>query len=392
MEEDFNKETTIKVQKVPIVGLDQKTRLPFTVEAISAALFVGLIASVPLLLASNTKESLTKIHYVESVALLLWLGGAIWLFTSVIMFSSVHFELTRCLTIVEAVYLLAQVITTVGYGDITPAYPRGQVCLAFYVLAALLLYGGLMMELSQVLVERAEESAAYFQERASTLGHEVAGHLKAVTGSSSATDADELQQASAAAEAASADGPKETPKGTLFKRQHAISYKPLMKSATLFTMIAGIGVLFWHYYPGEGKTWLEAIYMSIITLSTVGFGALTATTEAGKVFGAFWMIFGVTAMGSVIGCAVELVLGHKLMERSKTKEAQERYHQLVKGCSAKEGMSRYDFLKCELLYSNLLSEEALGEIEEKFDSLNPTATGLLSARKILGHTPQATPR
>merc|ERR1719221_1792560 len=57
-----------------------------------------------------------------------------------------------------------------------------------------------------------------------------------------------------------------------------------------FLVLVALGVLFYHLYPGEEKTVFNAVYMSVITLSTVGFGVVTPQTEAGKVFGAFWML------------------------------------------------------------------------------------------------------
>lgn len=43
-------------------------------------------------------------------------------------------------------YLLSQILTTVGYGDITPAFPRGQVWVGFNVILALCLYGSIICE------------------------------------------------------------------------------------------------------------------------------------------------------------------------------------------------------------------------------------------------------
>merc|ERR1719171_3379295 len=74
----------------------------------------------------------------------------------------------------------------------------------------------------------------------------------------------------------------------------------LVSSLSLFFGIAFIWVLFFHYYPGENKTWLEAVYMSLITLTTVGFGAVTPVTEGGMLFGAFLMFIGTSALVNVV--------------------------------------------------------------------------------------------
>merc|ERR1719291_967610 len=91
--------------------------------------------------------------------------------------------------------------------------------------------------------------------------------------------------------------------------------------AFVYAFFVMIGVLFWHFYPGEGKTWLQGVYMSVITLSTVGFGAFTPQTEAGKVFGAFWMLWGSMALLGLVGAFAEVHEQRKCLERFNPDEA-----------------------------------------------------------------------
>merc|ERR1719241_2864 len=75
------------------------------------------------------------------------LFGGLYLFTNIILFKSGHFEEVRSLTTVECIYFMSQIITTVGYGDITPAKPRGQVFVALYVLGALFVIAMLVSQI-----------------------------------------------------------------------------------------------------------------------------------------------------------------------------------------------------------------------------------------------------
>merc|ERR1719343_678881 len=109
-----------------------------------------------------------------------------------------------------------------------------------------------------------------------------------------------------------------------------VDYSTLLKSAAAFSVMVFIGALFWHYYPGEEKTWLQAVYMCVITLSTVGFGAFTATTPGGMVFGAFWMLFGVAALAGVIGSYVEIMVHVKARERNDPDKAKLAFFRHVK--------------------------------------------------------------
>merc|ERR1719161_1754212 len=98
------------------------------------------------------------------------------------------------------------------------------------------------------------------------------------------------------------------------------SLKPLLVSLVSFIGSVIIGTCFYSMYPGEGKTWGQGLYMSIITLTTVGFGAFTAETEAGKVFGAFWMLIGVASLGAVVASFTELMVELKENEKPKSGE------------------------------------------------------------------------
>ncbi|MFV0493376.1 MAG: potassium channel family protein [Pseudorhodobacter sp.] len=46
------------------------------------------------------------------------------------------------------------------------------------------------------------------------------------------------------------------------------------------------------YHWVEGWGWIDAVYFSVITISTIGYGDLTPQTNIGKVFTIFYVIIG----------------------------------------------------------------------------------------------------
>merc|ERR1719379_1078577 len=104
-----------------------------------------------------------------------------------------------------------------------------------------------------------------------------------------------------------------------------VSVMPVVGSLTSFFVFVAIGTCFFHFFPGEGKTVGQGIYMSIITLTTVGFGAFTPVTQGGMVFGAFWMLFGVAALGAAVASLTAWTVALKKQEsnEAETKEAEE---------------------------------------------------------------------
>ena len=70
--------------------------------------------------------------------------------------------------------------------------------------------------------------------------------------------------------------------------------------------VIGTGTVFYRFV--EDLTWIDSVYFSVITVSTVGFGDISPETTAGKVFTIAYVVVG-------IGVFVGLVttIGHHLV-------------------------------------------------------------------------------
>lgn len=83
----------------------------------------------------------------------------------------------------------------------------------------------------------------------------------------------------------------------------------------LFTtnIVLAIDAVVYHYV--EGWSWLDSIYFSIITLTTIGYGDLSPQTVWGKVFTMVYILVGV---GLILGF-VNTVYRHYAENRYKKK-------------------------------------------------------------------------
>jgi len=72
------------------------------------------------------------------------------------------------------------------------------------------------------------------------------------------------------------------------EKDHRIQVKVLLVIAA---GLIGTGTLFYHFF--EGLTYIDAFYMSAVTLTTVGFGDFVPHTNLGKIFTSFYILFGV---------------------------------------------------------------------------------------------------
>lgn len=79
---------------------------------------------------------------------------------------------------------------------------------------------------------------------------------------------------------------------TRITRGIRIAFKDVrVKGLLAFT----VGMILWasvFYHFVEGWSWLDSIYFSVVTISTVGFGDFSPDTAAGKIFTMFYIIVG----------------------------------------------------------------------------------------------------
>ncbi len=67
-------------------------------------------------------------------------------------------------------------------------------------------------------------------------------------------------------------------------------------------IILGLGMIFYHF--NENWSWLDSLYFSVTTLTTVGYGDLFPTTTASKIFTIFYIFIG---LGIVFGFIMEMI-------------------------------------------------------------------------------------
>jgi len=316
----------------------EESSLPLPIQYLLASTWVLMLGMIPLLLPIIEQKPPTRTQMAIGAGSMLVVFGGFFLFTNVLLFQSIHFKQIRPLTIVECIYFMAQVITTVGYGDITPAKPRGQVFVGLYVLGALFIIAMLISDLTNHMAKMAEE----YKEKECR---------EANAASASARDRDE-------------------PLRLMFKPQRP-SVKPLVSAFGAFAMLQVCWIIFFSTYPGEGKNLFQASYMSIITLSTVGFGWFTPVTEAGMIFGAFWMLLGAGALVDVIGEFTSLMVKFHEYEHLLAGGKAEALKTLTDVTGGSEQVTEMQFLHFGLLQMKCVSPEEIESILQAWVTLQP---------------------
>ena len=80
---------------------------------------------------------------------------------------------------------------------------------------------------------------------------------------------------------------------TRTKEEHTVGFG-ILTLVALLTLV--VGTVFYRF--AESWAWLDSLYFSVITLTTVGFGDLAPTTGISKLFTVFYVFIGI---GIILG-------------------------------------------------------------------------------------------
>lgn len=83
---------------------------------------------------------------------------------------------------------------------------------------------------------------------------------------------------------------------------------------TTFIVIA-FGTVIYKYL--EDWSWVDSIYFTVVTLTTVGYGDFAPQTDAGKLFTVFYIIIGVGIILSFINTVYHHYNSHKISNKKK---------------------------------------------------------------------------
>lgn len=179
-----------------------------------------------------------------------------------------------------------------------------------------------------------------------------------------------------------------------------VSVKRIYLCLLLILLIVTVGTI--GYVVGEGYTPLEALYMTVITITTVGFGEVRPLSEAGQLFTTFLIIAGFGSMGfaahTVFEAFLDNMLSGTLEERNMKKKIEQlRAHYIICGYGRVGSVSAEHFNKAAADFVVIESDtELCEEIRKKGflyvsgDAINEEtllAAGIKSAGGLLAVLP-----
>lgn len=119
---------------------------------------------------------------------------------------------------------------------------------------------------------------------------------------------------------------------------------------------------------GQVKTWIDAFYMSVVTVTTVGFGDVTPLTRTGRVFATVWMFLGVAITAFFISTLASFLFGGD--EELAPEDAMDIDRTLFDriDVSGNGTLSRAEYLGFVLVKHGLVTQDVIDTLHAKFDS------------------------
>lgn len=260
---------------------------------------------------------------------------------------------------VDRLYFLVQTLTTVGYGDLEGPVDtdEGYLFFALYALSSTLL-----------------------------IGHILGVFIAYMTAGNENAENDNSLPAQAG---------------------HDTRLHRFLKALLLWLFFVVTWAVFFWVHPNEPAGFEEAIYMAVITLTTIGYGDSTPETDSGKIFATAWMLGGTYAFTDLMGkfslwsyfffhhMSVEKLDGNSLsrmrshyhFERVVVDRARDLEKILTDFESAKNDTSlqseytsrigRNDFVVFSLVDMGLVGEDMLETLNQHFDELDVTGDGFI---------------
>mmetsp|Transcript_49580 Transcript_49580/g.114916 ORF Transcript_49580/g.114916 Transcript_49580/m.114916 type:complete len:324 (+) Transcript_49580:65-1036(+) len=283
-------------------------------------------------------------------------------------------------TVTDSLYLMAQVITTVGYGDLIPTTNAGFLFQAFFVMSSVLMLSGCASALLSDFVQNQQNKV---QRKVDYL-------LTVAFG-----DKD-------------GDGEPDLPTENRGCCQRFCKWylaqkdlRRCIRALLIWFCCVFVGMLFFSHFPGEDKTLIEAFYMCVITLSTVGYGDKTPNTETGKAFATIWMLVGTAALADLVSkfsvafvddstrkqfgpAALSAPMLDCIFEDEDINKSV--VDRTPKGTPVARTLHRSDFIVFVLKDMGIVDRETIAKINQTFDRLDKNQSGCLDDDDVRAFT------
>lgn len=268
---------------------------------------------------------------------------------------AIYFTTTHHWTFLQALYFGVVVVTTVGYGDLLPDNDSAKIFVCFYALFGIVLGSCAIARLINVAMWQAH-----------------ANRKKRRYG---------------------IFDPRLRAKKRLRRCVQASAFSSF--TVLVGTLVYGLG-MDWKQHGFDGDKWVNGFYMTVMTLTTIGFGDLYPVGPGFRTFTILLMLGGIPVFGYFLGTFTELIFGPRrdkvelnLVEGDLTptkffrlQEFNRTFHRVGGKKEDDSSIDRFEFLSFLLVANGIIEMETIAEAMTNFDSLDKVKNGALTLEDL----------
>lgn len=327
--------------------------------------------------ASSEQAEEISVHVRNNIAIpscwkenILGISALVWIVMGLVVFTF-GFSDAKHRNFVSALYLVVQIITTVGYGDIVDRGASMRLFMSFYIFIGNILTSLVITERLQAIVRSS---------------HDV---LK--------------MQAISTMVTPNADGRRPMPTSEEYSK-----HKRVVVALGIYLLFILAGTVYFgqvhkcscpmgsaHHCSsgadisecidsgGHERTLLDGFYMSVVTLTSVGFGDEVPQSVEGRLLASVWMLLGVASMANFIGEMARAIMIHNMNKLADRGISQELFN--IIDADGSGLLSKFEFTTYMLVKYGLVSEEDLQTLCAEFEKFDKDGSGTLSYAEVERH-------
>ena len=248
----------------------------------------------------------------------------------------------------DAAYFCIVTITTVGYGDLSPTTEKSKIFVMFYVVVSIGLVASYLSYFVGIVLD--EQEHALFQKRVEARHQQIYDRLR--------NDLD--------AQILHSTQPYDTS-----------DFYHLVFSFSFLAVIFAIGLA--TFMSIEGLGIIDALYLIVISVSTVGFGDQHPKHPISRYLMMIWLVFGTVSAANVVGEITRIRL--KSVQRSIARQILtvpiDKASLYVFDRNHTGVVSWGDFLEKMSTAAGQMEQHDIEMYRKRFQSLNPDINGLV---------------
>jgi len=265
---------------------------------------------------------------------------------------------------VDGAYVTAQIITTVGYGDLTPEGEEWRLITCVYACVMLFVAAFLLERANRAVHQRSQklvtdrlakdEGMDDYVKTHSCMCHRTTcaglAFLGALVIGTVFYSTYERCSCSYGHSWETAD----------FNKTLCPQYAPQSGNITYDQCLEA---------GGFKKTWVDGLYMSLITLATIGFGDVSPKSWVGRIFSIPWMVIGVSTTAWFISLLSDSMFGEPDLKINYRVD-KETFHNADRNGDGVLQRGEYYMYILTKHFPEIITKELVQRMDEKFDKMD----------------------